>query len=771
MTELQKIAAAAFLHDIGKFSQRAEFSSEHLRNPELVRLFLPDRSGKPTHWHALHTYAFLATLGVPDNLAALAASHHKSGARPEEEVLAEADRLSATERDTAEEAGADGNHQSVRLKPVFLRLKGGEAGEGWSYPLVPLACDETILPVQGAIAREDGYRGLLEGFRKDYETLLKDEEDFGRWFTGLRHLCRKYLWAVPSVVFRSVPDISLYNHSRTAAAIAAVLWRNRQTGGKSFALVSVDLSGIQEFIYRISRERHYAVRLRGRSLMVNLAGQLTARYLLDRLGLPETNLLYCGGGTLQILAHDIPDAEWAETETTVQRAFFERFGGVLAPVCGVLKFDAEDLCDYGGLMERARLHLNERKLRKFDRILPDLFRPGETRLYAAPDVCPSCGAEASDGHETCRLCRASVLLGEGLVKKEWLVLSSSEKADFVMRFGDRTYGAGFWSVSDEGTWMPEGAELLRVNRTDFVDPSLPERVRRRNAFGFIFLGSEVPTHAEEGRLLSFEEIAKKARGVDRLAAYKADIDDMGRILSEGFPEDLRSMSRILDLSFLTDLFFSGYVNHLVSSEFGGTVYLVYSGGDDLLAVGAWDAMVRFVERFQEAFRRFVCHQPPMHASGGVALFRPKTPLYDVIDEVKEREHAAKSWRPNKDATFLFGQAVANHGGVWDLPRLLAFGESLRELAGGDEGHRVVSRSLLNRLLALAERFRPGERNEDPRWMPLVAYALNRNIKERVDGERKELKDRLKSAMPFIRIPVTYALYSLREQRGTSKGGA
>ena len=66
-------------------------------------------------------------------------------------------------------------------------------------------------------------------------------------------------------------------------------------------LVGGDISGVQNFIYTITA-RGAAPTLRGRSFYLQIVTEALARYLLRRLDLPVTNLIYAGGGSFFLLA-------------------------------------------------------------------------------------------------------------------------------------------------------------------------------------------------------------------------------------------------------------------------------------------------------------------------------------------------------------------------------------------------------------------------------------------------------------------------------------
>ena len=102
-----KIAIAGFLHDIGKFAERAgmEVSQEYIDNN--TALYQPSFQSRYTHKHALYTAAFIeqyesvlpeafnrAGLGLGDSFINLAAMHHKPET-PLQWIIAIADRVSS----------------------------------------------------------------------------------------------------------------------------------------------------------------------------------------------------------------------------------------------------------------------------------------------------------------------------------------------------------------------------------------------------------------------------------------------------------------------------------------------------------------------------------------------------------------------------------------------------------------------------------------------------------------------------------------------------
>jgi hypothetical protein len=72
------------------------------------------------------------------------------------------------------------------------------------------------------------YEALWQEFRREAETLREVHEgggDLPTYLETLLLLFQRYTWCIPSAYYKNVPDISLYDHSRMTAALAAVLDR------------------------------------------------------------------------------------------------------------------------------------------------------------------------------------------------------------------------------------------------------------------------------------------------------------------------------------------------------------------------------------------------------------------------------------------------------------------------------------------------------------------------------------------------------------------
>ena len=164
-----------------------------------------------------------------------------------------------------------------------------------------------------------------------------------------------------------------------------------------------------------------------------------------------------------------------------------------------------------------------------------------------------------------------------------------------------------------------------------------------------------------------DTLAKDAKGIDKIGVLRMDVDNLGRIFREGLAPELRTISRITNLSRFLNYFFKGYLNLL--GEFkednvrgicnsawdGGRLRarenrdftIVYAGGDDLLIVGSWDDVFELAFDIDALFRRYVGGNDNITISGGFCIFDAKFPFYKMAEISGDKEGKAKEEGRNR----------------------------------------------------------------------------------------------------------------------------
>ena len=198
----------------------------------------------------------------------------------------------------------------------------------WCYPLEPLG-PMSIFPrprKECTPANQKGQDAAINEYRDIWDFLLKNIQripashraNLPLWLDHFDSLWLTATQAVPSVAaFGDVPAVSLYDHSKAAAALAAALWRwHHETGSENvdtvrngweeekFLLVQGDFFGIQDFIFANggATQKHAHKLLRGRSFQVSLLAECAALKVLEALQLPSIAQITNAAGKFMIVA-------------------------------------------------------------------------------------------------------------------------------------------------------------------------------------------------------------------------------------------------------------------------------------------------------------------------------------------------------------------------------------------------------------------------------------------------------------------------------------
>lgn len=794
----------ALLHDIGKFYQRASSSESVLsdisRNMEstICRLV----SGRYSHHHVLFTNEFCDRYlsHLPSDLDRNAvtnyATYHHRPDSLEQKIIQEADILSSgMEREVDEDyIGGPSRFRQVRLRSVMgeIRISGYET-TGKTEPWVHNIAEQT--PENAFPFLEDQKGGSLseKDLTKEYETLWEKfisawEKNRGdkpwAFINRTLGILEHFTWCIPSAV-NVFPDISLFDHLKTTAAIVACL-NDSESSSEPFLLVATDFGGIQNYIYSIrSGAGGLARRLRARSFFVALMGDAVVHRILRFLDLPMTNCLISSGGKSYLL---LPNSlKSREAITTIREEMggwsLQKTRGEIRINMAVAPLATSGLRDFSASLQEVNSALREEKekplapcLQKsqrwadFREILQHLEIPENGGLC---DSCQRNGGPLRPVRErmvpVCDRCNEDQEVGRILPRSKYIAFYEGDEGHFSLPFGT------FELIEESSKLRGSPYMVLSMDGFSNVSGDIP--------FAFGFRARYVP-HDDHGDILTFEEIAKKAQGRKALGYLKSDVDNPGFIFGFGFKRDgetdRSSISRITTLSRSLDLFFSGYFDTLLSSEFPD-VYTVYSGGDDLVCLGPWDKIVGLSHRVREKFRDYSCRNTAWTMSSGIALVGSRTPVLAAIDhaermlDVSKEIHGkdilpfdqeSKSGPMLKDRITSFGTSIP-----WaKYPNLLKRGEWLTQLVIAEK----INTSKVQRLLRYGEMFRDFQRSGDTRhlrYIYLLSYDLRRNWGEGEsdDEQREALEWAQKLIIPEteemagLRFVCEYALNAVREK--------
>jgi CRISPR-associated protein Csm1 len=675
-------------------------------------------------------------------------------------------------------------------------------------PLQPLGPEMLIpRPLEHIDLGDVAYDRLLQGFTRDFEKWLSMGRPAGclplllekYWSTIPSETQR--VWRDE----HTFPDVSLYDHTKATAAFALALYRYFQEvapvtvahaiipdldqvgldqAKPYFRLIGGDFSGVQRFIYTIS-SRGALKGLRGRSFFLELLTEHVADELLKALGLSRPNLIFAGGGHFYILCQNTPHAErviqayherivaWARERFRL--ALYLTMDGVAATAADLTTDAVTHL--WQGVAERLALQ----KAQRFRHELPTLMRPLEPLLEDCTvchrdDLSPNdIGLLRQDDPESraCWFCRDLYEFGDDLARNPVYLIgqrvtSEVSRRALALPCSDQT--SLMYRVSSDTKGVPACERGFVINRWEldaYIHPALvplfyashvpqvrdlPEYVKK--------LERDRDPQVQEDATASLIGLARAATGIDRVAALRMDVDYMGKILTRGFHPP--SFSCLASFSRQLNLFFKFHLNAVCQGDSrcveaplnltkkswgpkGRALAVIYSGGEDLFVIGAWDEVAEFAVDVHHSFQRFTGN-PEITLSGGLVIQDPHFPLYHMAEEAGRAEGQAKGEGRNRLMLAFFPQSPATPSGrnpisvyPWGdltahvLPLIKQFLTLRKEDPAARHVELQLPRSLIYRLFSLIEEWQ----QEGQLYLPRMAYAVSR-LRQEVERKRMHI---------------------------------
>jgi len=693
----QILILAALLHDIGKFIQRAKKKPGEKRHQE---------------WG----YQWLEGMNMHKDIVDAARYHHKLKEEDRKYselsvdamgitnnwLIFEADNLASGERlQKKEETSWD---SLIPLLSIFSRItlpdrenRQAENNDCWRYiPLQGFDPQQILFPSKREEVKVN--QGIYEALWSEFEKEFKKSKDH---LTPeiLLNLLERFTSFVPSETLvekdkpETDPDISLFDHIKSTAAIANAIYNyftdsvetqeekikrwvavseQEITDRKDlrYLLVAGDISGVQKFIYTITSEGALKG-LRARSFYLGLLTEHIVARIIKSLNLTRANIVYAGGGSFFILAQNTDKAKTAldGIRREVNRWLLEEHNGRLflaldwVEFCGnVFITDPETLyaqiCPCENWAEKGQIckvcrniwqekgrNLNMADIwqeagkilakRKSQRFIEEI----EEKKYEffGPfepkyEVCEICKKEI-DKKGLCSVCNSLQNLGEKLPQMHYLKQSEKEIKDTTQ-------------IKIENTWYQFFPERPQINEDEILYALNP----KGNEYNVISLYTG--NYPNEPR--DFEGLSKASIGAKKIGTLRMDVDNLGRIFTCGLKDHkLRTFTRIATLSRFFSYFFKVYLNQICKYPMfslngknnSRNAVIVYSGGDDLFITGAWSDIPEIAFDIRDAFKKYTCKNPDINISGGMVVCDHKFPLYKMAELAGKAEDTAKK---NKD---------------------------------------------------------------------------------------------------------------------------
>lgn len=648
------------------------------------------RSGIAADSHAAAGYHWLAErLTFPDWQPVLdCARYHHADALHSSETAPDAiapivylaDGLLRSAAVQPEEAPGAPMDVTRTLHSVFTHLNGTHT----ALTIEPTLSDGTLrLPNSGKTASSTHYAQLLSALEEELSHVTLDEAGLTALLAALEH-CTANVPA--SVLTDDDPDVSLYDHLRITAAASACISEylldrsitdhraylldreNSFRAEKAFLMYSADFSGIQKFIYTVATSGAQRS-LRSRSFFLELLMEHFVDELLTACGLSRVNLIYVGGGHCYIL---LPNTQRTIEQVELVR---NRMNDWLIEQFGIRLYMAHgwSACSMNDLTNKPA---SSTPYKNIFRNISAAISKNKLQRYTVAQIIRLNHMQQAPGHRECTVCGSTALLRED--RCAWC----ARFEDISHRIQDAARVA-YYVTSDPvpGYDIP----LPTLDGEAYLSLLTEAEARSRQASDSSLRRIYTQNQNIAGLMHSIRldvcdyfasnqntDLAEGSSGIRRLAVCRMDVDNLGHAFVAGFEQEhIRdaagqyryvSLGRTAALSRQLSLFFKRYMHQILTEGTELQVSVVYSGGDDVFLLGAWNHIIQAALRIRQYFHAFT--GGALTISCGIGMFHPTYPIRIAADDTATLEQHAKS-EPGKNSIALFDSLQA-HTYPWSI---------------------------------------------------------------------------------------------------------
>ncbi len=657
MTENEMtLVLGGLLHDIGKVLYRQ--GGERKKHSQIGYEFLRDETGikneEVLNCVKYHHSDALREAELPKNSPAY--------------IVYMADNIASAVDRREKETEERGFEIHTPLQPVFNILNRNREIKYYSPALLNMESSINFPTDEKVLYTEAQYREIARNISDNLKGLEWNE----KYISSLLEVLEANLSYIPASTSRNeLTDISLFDHVKLTGAFASCIYHyaleqkiedywetfyrkgKEFYGKKAFLLASLDMSGIQNFIYTIST-RNALRTLRARSFYLEIMMEHITDQLLEKLGLSHANLIYSGGGHCYLI---LPDTGVCRETFDLfiqdtNQWFLEHFqtalyiAGAYEP-CSSDSLRNEPEGSYAEIFRGLSLKLSQTKSRRYTASQIIWLNRDIRQDYSREcSVCRRIGMVNEKG--VCPICAAIEELSQKVLYADFFTVIREKQRELPLP-------GGFSLVADS-------AETLKKRMGE-----QSEEFIRAYGKNHLYTGKNISRKLWVGSYTNgntFETFAREAKGINRIGVLRADVDNLGHAFVAGFdnPENHNryvTLSRTATLSRELSLFFKLYINHILEQGVYSmegrkecrprNATIVYSGGDDLFIVGAWNEVIELAVDLRRKFEVYT--EGTLTLSAGIGVYHDSYPISAIASEVAEMEDASKDM-PGKNAVTL-----------------------------------------------------------------------------------------------------------------------
>ncbi|WP_196599019.1 type III-A CRISPR-associated protein Cas10/Csm1 [Pectinatus frisingensis] len=720
---VNKISLAALLHDIGKIVYRADNThiNHSVLGKNLLEKYCTDKDILQAV--AYHHEKTLVKARIAENHIAYIiyeADNIAAGADRREETDGEYgfDKYSPLESIFNQLNGKCSDSEKC-----YHRLRGLDQTEKINYGIpiwqqnIKAARDkyEKLLSYMEnnfkKLAKENSKDGFIS---VEPAQLLKIMEDICSYMpssTKVSQACDVSLYdhvkltaAIANAMYLYFVDNNIIDYKKACFSKQNKIYRQKNM----FLLVSGDMSGIQDFIYTISSAGALKS-LRGRSFYLDMILEYIVDEVLGTLELNRCNLIYTGGGHFYLLAPNTQNVKdkLKQFKNKCNEWFLRKTGTSLYLEMGYQECSAVNFMvpesnrnadgDYEQIGEIFRIlsnKLSQQKLCRYNQEqLSAMFDPASNinRTRDGSRECGVCHTSSVDkldefhgkhdgNTQACNLCNKLYDFGKKIISDknifaviesaEGLPLPSLDGHEYSLLSMDKDGLLKFYNGSNiKRLYTKNAAETGKLLSTNlWVGDYITHILQQENS--------------KDEKTADFEYLAGQSRGIKRLGVLRADVDRLGQTFATAFSDEngahYLTLSRMASLSRQMSMFFKKYINSICAGRIEGEneqekpifslwnnkkqarkLVIVYSGGDDVFVVGAWDEVLEFAVDLYQSLQRFT--NGKITLSAGMAMLEHKYPISQMANIAGQMESIAKDSGRNRIALLDMQEKMQTNG--------------------------------------------------------------------------------------------------------------
>ena len=703
MKEIDLIALAGLLHDIGKFGQRAEIP---LREPFKRNIY--------KHRHSAYTHQILLDyFNDIQNYHQASYEHHVVNQNSDIDswIVATADRLaSGFEREKFEEYNefieeeVNTSFREQKLDHIFCK-KG-------KFPINTLKPTTIFSDLQ----TQEGYSVLWDKFVQELETINNIEHfPLNLKIDSLEYLLKKYCSFIPSSTsFKSNYDnsitkanIPLYEHLKTTSLFASTIasmdnqsqkeiisyYKDNDKSvknNKQFLLINGDFFGIQSFIFDDIQAKFASKTLRAKSAFVQIIVKVLSYYVCETLELSRFAIISTHAGKFEILA---PNNEkiikkLEQIQQDLNSYFVNVFYGQTGVGIAWCEASIEDFINtekYNIFRKKLASKVEMVKLKKYDLLNKGAIVFDIEKDLNNKNLCNFCNKRKGikkENYVICSECNKFVKIGQLLTKATYIAFSKKKKDDndieifngYYLHFFNKPSSKeakddiAIFDISNDDDFKGFAKWELRSyvaneKNLNALEKNYIEEKSKEEVKEILTLNQLALLSVKDG--LDAEEQSytlKRKNGVEALMALKGDVDFMGNFIQDSNNNITNSFAKYNFFARMIDYYFSVYVPYMMQNKYKNT-YTVFAGGDDLFVLGAWDEVLELSKIVRDDFVKFTCEK--LSFSVGLVMTKANKPINFIAKVAEDALESSKDYKKEqnyddkeKNAITLFNETIS-----------------------------------------------------------------------------------------------------------------